>query len=296
MSDTELRAAQLTAHARFRAESQKLDEDLSLPFSQTTEQRIARGKRLSQYKLPEVVETSEEMAARLAARDAQIAAELDAIRNPPLEQKFARIVGEDYAGCRLETFRIGLTAEQLAKGEQQWPQDAMTQAKSVLGRLSKISGSIREAVRSGVGLVLCGAPGVGKDHLAAGMMWAALGAGLTCKWTNGGKFAALAMDQFSDNRQLDKIWLEDWTKPDVLTISDPDGNRQHGLTDHVRDTLYKVVDARVRDGKPTWITINGSDAKVWVERLGARTWDRLVNKAWVLHCNWPGHRKMRGQV
>ncbi len=286
MSDTELRAAQITAHARFQAESQKLDEDLRLPFAQTTEQRIARGRRLSQYKLPEVVETSEEMAARLAERDAKIAAELDAIRNPPLEQKFARIVGEDYAGCRLETFRIS----------PDWTKEATEQAKSVLGRLGKISGSIRDAVRSGVGLVLCGAPGVGKDHLAAGMMWAALGAGLTCKWTNGGKFASLAMDQFSDNRQLDRLWLEDWTKPDVLTISDPDGNRQQGLTDHVRDTLYKVVDARVRDGKPTWITINGSDAKVWVERLGARTWDRLVNKAWVLHCNWPGHRKMRGSV
>lgn len=286
MSDTELRAAQITAHARFRAESQKHDDDLSLPFAQTTEQRIARGRRLAQYKLPDVVETSEEMAARLAAREAQIAADMDAIRNPPLEQKFARIVGEDYAGCRLETFRIG----------PDWPKEATDQAKSVLSRLGKISGSIREAVRSGVGLVLCGAPGVGKDHLAAGMMWEALGAGLTCKWTNGGKFAALAMDQFSDNRQLDRLWLEDWTKPDVLTISDPDGNRQQGLTDHVRDTLYKVVDARVRDGKPTWITINGSDAKVWVERLGARTWDRLVNKAWVLHCNWPGHRKMRGQV
>ncbi len=285
-SDTELRAAQLTAHARFRAESQKLDEDLSLPFAQTTEQRIARGRRLAHYKLPEVVETSEDMAARLAEREAKIAAELDAIRKPPLEQKFARIVGEDYAGCRLETFQIGTD----------WPKEATEQAKGVLGRLGKIRGSIREAVRSGVGLVLCGAPGVGKDHLAAGMMWAAMGAELTCKWTNGGKFAAMAMDQFSDNRQLDRLWLEDWTKPDVLTISDPDGNRQQGLTDHVRDTLYKVVDARVRDGKPTWITINGSDAKVWVERLGARTWDRLVNKAWVLHCNWPGHRKMRGQV
>lgn len=282
----ELRAAQITAHARFQAESQQLDEDLSLPFAATTEQRIARGKRLSQYKLPEVIETSEEMAARLAAREAQIAAEMESLRNPPLEQRFARIVGEDYAGCRLETFQIA----------PDWPKEAATQAESVLRRLRLISGSVREAVAAGTGLVLCGAPGVGKDHLAAAVMWSALSAGLTCKWTNGGKFAASAMDQFSDGRQLDRIWLDDWTKPDVLTISDPDGNRQQGLTDHVRDTLYKVVDARVRDGKPTWITINGSDSKVWIDRLGARTWDRLVNKAWVLHCSWPGHRKMRAEL
>jgi DNA replication protein DnaC len=222
----------------------------------------------------------------LAAREAQIAAELEALRNPPMEKRFARIVGEDYAGCRLDTFQIA----------PDWPKEATAQAESVLRRLRLISGSVREAVKAGTGLVLCGAPGVGKDHLAAAVMWSALSAGLTCKWTNGGKFAAAAMDQFSDDRQLDRIWLEDWTKPDVLTISDPDGNRQDGLTPHVRDTLYKVVDGRLRDGKQTWITINGDKSQVWIDRLGERIWSRLTHKAWVLHCSWPGHRKMRAEL
>lgn len=282
----ELRAAQLTAQARFSADRQKLDDDLSLPFAATTEQRIARGRRLAAYKLPDVVETSEEMAAKLAERERAIAAEIEALRNPPIEQRFARLVGKAYSGCRLDNFQIA----------PDWPMEAREQAGKVLGCLKAVSGSIRDAVAHCRGLVLYGDPGVGKDHLIVGVMWSAMQADMRCKYTNGGKFAALAMDQFGDARQPERIWLEEWTKPDILTISDPDGNRQSGLTDHVRDTLQKVVDARCGLGKPTWITINGHDPGTFAARLSERTWDRLLHKAWLLHCSWPGSRRPRGVV
>lgn len=286
MSD-QLRAAQLTAQARFTADRQKLDEDLSLPFAATTEQRIASAKRRQAYKLPEVVETSEEMAAKLAEREREFEAQVEALRNPPIEQRFARIVGADYAGCRLDNFRI----------EPDWPVEARKAATDVLARLNGISGKVVEAVRSGIGIVLCGAPGVGKDHLQAGVLWAALNAKLSCKWVNGERFAALSLDQFNDaTKRPAREWLKDWTDPDVLAISDPDGNKTQGPSEHVIDSLYGVVDARQREGKPTWVTINGHDQKVWVARLSARTWDRLLHKVWLLHCNWPGSRKPRGVV
>lgn len=282
----ELRAAQITAHARFRAESQKLDEDLSLPFAQTTEQRIARGRRLAQYRLPEVIETSEEMAARLAERNAKIAAELDAIRNPPLEERFARIVGRAYAGCRLDNFVI----------DEKWEPHQRQRATEIIARLGKIANNIEGACEAGVGIILTGEPGVGKDHLIAGVMWYGVKAGLRCKWTNGSAFSSSAQEQFTDARLPERQWMSDWIGPDILTISDPDTNRIDGPTANTLDCLYKVVDARLRDKKHTWITINGSKAETWISRLSPRVWDRLMGNSWPLHCNWPGSRKPRGTV
>lgn len=284
MSD-QLRQAQQTALAQFSADRQRLDEDLSLPFAETAAQRIERARRVARYsgKSPEM---TEELRRKIEERERQNAAEIEAIRNPPIEQRFARIVGKDYAGCRLETFEI----------KPDWSQKAQQQAREVLARLQSVAGSVRQAVAARRGLWLCGPPGVGKDHLVAGVMWAAINAGLSCKWTNGGSFASLAMDQFGDDRQPERIWMQDWVRPDVLTISDPDGNRSTGPTDHVKDTLYKVVDARYREGKPTWITINGTNPAIWKERLLPRIVDRLIHDAWLLPCEWPGSRQPRGVV
>lgn len=261
------------------------DEDLSLPFAETGAMVRARIERARNYG-GKVLELTPEIEQQLRDRDREIERQLDAIRNPPIEQRFARIVGAAYAGCRLDNFVIGLA----------WTEKQRQQAESVLKRLRSCLKDLEAGIRLGRGIVLCGPPGVGKDHLLAGLLWEALTRNCAIAWTNGAKFSASALDQFSEHRVPERQWLERWVEPSVLAISDPDGTREDGLTGHVKQQLYNVLDARIREGKSTWITINGTSPKVWAERLDPRNWDRLAKDAWILHCDWPSGRKPRGEV
>lgn len=233
-------------------------------------------------------EKTPELEARIAARNAVAEQEMRDLSNPSHEKRFAGIVGTAYADCRLETYRT--------TGDERviWTPVETVRAAKIVEQLKSVSSDIRRAVEHGRQIVWYGKPGVGKDHMAAALMWSAFRAGLTVKWINGAKFALLVRDQLNfDSQQPAGLWLRQWTSPDVLTISDPDG--EHGkISGDVREHLYNVVDHRSRDKKPTWITINGTSEQDLSSRLGPRIWDRLRNAAWILNCDWPSGRKPRG--
>lgn len=228
---------------------------------------------------------------RIAAREAEIDREWNDLRNPSYEKRFAGIVGSAYAECRLDNYRT--------TGDERVVWSAMETAKAdrIIEQLAAVGKDIRNAVENyGRGIVWYGKPGVGKDHLAAAMMWHAFRAGLSVKWINGTKFGLFVRDQLNfDTQQPAGLWLRQWTAPAVLTISDPDGE-SNKFSGDVREQLYNVIDARIRDRKPTWITINGSSESDLSSRLGLRIWDRLRQSAWLLHCNWPSGRKPRGSM
>lgn len=240
------------------------------------------GTKAGRTTLPTI---SPEKAAELAKlkreRDKADDEQLRQINSP--EHRFRCIVGRAYADCRLTNFRI-------ADEHGQTIQCAL----KVLNRLKGIADHIDEALKAMRQVVLYGKPGVGKDHLIAGLLWEFLKAGHSVHWANGERFAALVRDQLDyQNKVPDRVWLKQWIDPAVLVLSDPDGEATK-MHDSVKQRLYDVVDARIREGKPTWITINGDNEDHISERLGARIYDRLRQSAWVLHCDWQSGRKPRG--
>jgi DNA replication protein DnaC len=273
------------------------DENLSAPFEPTPAMR-ARSSRasvkgmqlLEQWATRVATMTDEERAAwdsKVADHKRQFDQRLQEIRHPSPEVRFRGIVGDHYAACRLGTFRIGAD----------WSETEKQQATKILGRLQGVADHIEEAVKVGRRLVLHGEPGVGKDHLACGVLWAAVVKGMTCKIVNGSDFAESVMTQADFGfRVSDRDWAERYVNPDVLVLSDPDGKRTNGPNDAVREKLYLVADQRYRRGKPTWVTINGSSPDKFIQRLGAAAWSRFEHEAWVLHCNWPSSRTPRGVI
>jgi DNA replication protein DnaC len=273
------------------------DENLAAPFEPTPAMR-ARSNRatvkgmqlLEQWANRVATMTDEERLAwesKVAEHKRQFDQRLQEIRHPSPEVRFLGIVGDHYAACRLSTFRIG----------DDWTEAEKQQAMKILGRLQGVADHIEEAVKVGRRLVLHGEPGVGKDHLACGVMWAAVVKGMTCKIVNGSDFAESVMTQADFGfRVSDRDWAERYVNPDVLVLSDPDGKRTNGPNDAVREKLYLVADQRYRRGKPTWVTINGSSPDKFIQRVGAAAWSRFEHEAWVLHCNWPSSRTPRGVI
>lgn len=273
------------------------DENLAAPFEPTPAMRArsnrasVKGMQLLEQWATRVAtmppEVREEWDRKVRERDLRIAKEIEEIRHPSPEVRFRGIVGDHYAACRLSTFRIG----------EDWTEAEKQQASNILGRLQGVADHIAEAVKVGRRIVLHGDPGVGKDHLACGVLWAAVVKGMTCKIVNGSDFAESVMSQADFGfRVSDRDWAERYVNPDVLVLSDPDGKRTNGPNDAVREKLYLVADQRYRRGKPTWVTINGDSPDKFIQRLGEAAWSRFEHEAWVLHCNWPSSRTPRGVI
>lgn len=217
-----------------------------------------------------------------AKRDRADREQLATINSP--EHRFRNAVGKAYADCRFSNFRITDKHGQTIQS-----------ALRVVTRLKGVADHIGEAVKAMRQIVLYGKPGVGKDHLIAALLWEAQQAGHSIKWANGERFAALVRDQLDYQSKIpDRVWLRQWIEPAVLSLSDPDGEASK-IPDPVKQRLYDVVDARIREGRPTWITINGDNESHIESRLGARIYDRLRQNAWVLHCDWESGRRPRGE-
>lgn len=223
----------------------------------------------------------EQLVEENRKRLARVDAEMNAPSTP--EGRFAGVVGTAYAGCRLSNFKTtdfnGVT---------------IPKAVEVLHVFQGIADHIDDAIAASRQLVLFGRPGAGKDHLIAGLLWECHQARYSIKWTNGERFAGLVHDQrdFNNHQSVAEL-IRPWITPDVLALSDPDGEATK-ISDPVKQRLYDVIDARIRQGKPTWITINGDTEQDIENRLGARIYDRLRQGAWVLHCDWASRRKPRG--
>jgi DNA replication protein DnaC len=242
------------------------------------------GASIAGIRQPRTIKTTltpEQLAQAKLERDA---AELAWVRsfNDPMH-RFRNVVGKAYAECRFSNFR---TTDKHGQ--------AIQSALRVVNRLKGVAEHIGEAVKAMRQIVLYGKPGVGKDHLIAALLWEAQQAGCSIKWANGERFAALVRDQLDYQSKIpDRVWLRQWIEPAVLALSDPDGEASK-IPDPVKQRLYDVVDARIREGRPTWITINGDNESHIESRIGARIHDRLRQNAWVLHCDWESGRRPRG--
>lgn len=184
-------------------------------------------------------------------------------------------MGRRYQDCTLENFQIADTAH------------AFDAQRTVLAEVQKYAANIVERIKDGVGLVLYGPSGTGKDHLLTGLSRVAVGHELSIKWINGSTLYRTMREGIGDTE--DEL-VQRYMYPAILYISDP-MPPVGSLTPFQASALFAIVDGRYRGGKATWASMNVTDGQEASQRLGAAIADRLRDGAITLCCNWESHRK-----
>ena len=191
-----------------------------------------------------------------------------------------RQVGRRYSGCSLQNFKL---SDEL---------DVSRKQQTALAAVQAYVDTIKERITEGCGLFLFGpAAGCGKDHLLTAVMLETVGRGYGVTWFNGqdlyGQFRDAITNEASERQTADRL-----TEPSVLALSDPippSGD----VTPFQRSMLFRVIDRRYRDRRPTWITANVADRTEADSRFGVQLVDRLTDESLCLPCNWPSHRASR---
>ena len=161
--------------------------------------------------------------------------------------------------------------------------------KQVIERLTKFAECIVDHTSSGNGVILFGPKGTGKDHLMMSMAFAATANHLKVHWVNGADMRGDVRDQ-TRNDELEGDYASRLIRKQILWISDPlpvTGN----LTDAQQDRLFRILDGRYSNLRPTWVTVNVSSRDELEQRLGPQNADRLRDGAVALFCDWPSHRE-----
>lgn len=209
------------------------------------------------------------MEAREKAREAETAAR----KRAAVIQTLAARMGKRYAPTRatLGNFRIEYREQ------------------------AQVRKAIEAIMASGTfdrGILLYGSVGTGKDHLLAALLYAAADAGRTAKWVNGQEVYSRFRDAM-DSKVSEESLIREFTTPDVLGISDPippviDPSRPSAWR---TELLFRVLDSRYRDCKPTWITLNAQSPDDAQRKLSEPVFDRVRHDAVLIPCFWPSFRE-----
>lgn len=230
----------------------------------------------SKTAMADVSQTISEILERASDQDFFRPADCDRILEPERRRAYAALVrriGRRYAACTLANFELYDDKQRAA-----------------LQRIKRFAGELPERIAQGDGLLLFGEPGTGKDHLLAAMSYiAVLEYGFQVEYLTGAELYARARQRIRDD--ADEIdFVEQYRRPHVLVLSDPvppKGEvRQFGV-----ETLQWVVDARYRDRRPTWATLNIVDKADGDAKLAAPLMDRLRHSATCIGCDWESYRK-----
>ena len=218
---------------------------------------------MSAFADPAKVERLAELSAAVEQRRRDIDAADKEQRRQIKENEFTRLVGVEYRDCRLSNFK---------NRPGSW---------NVVERCYQ---TVRESELL-LPMLWIGSVGTGKDHLMASLLYNQWTRGRKIRRDDGSRFTGLIRDQIN-SPQSEEEFLRQFTEPDIWAISDPDGQRKE-ISDHHSEWLLRIIDARVRAGKPTWATINAKNATEVSERLGPRVARRLMDRAVVMWCLWP---------
>jgi len=238
--------------------------------------------RESVSKVQALLTRSPEAIAAQQARDRDEARRLDQQRREHQRQSWNRL--SKRIGRRYEE---GLDCWQFhgEQGDRQRQFHALEQVKDYAAK-------IVENVRSGIGLVLFGAVGTGKDLMLSHLMRTALiDGGFNVEWRNGVDVFGDVRDRMETGGSESRL-VESLCSPHVLAISDP-LPPWGSLTPFQAQILFRVIDRRYRAGRPTWATLNTVDGAEAADRLGQQIVDRLRHDALCLSCQWPSFRKAK---
>lgn len=188
--------------------------------------------------------------------------------------RVAEKVGRRYATCNFSNFEICLTDPEIAQRQA----DAMMRCRDYCA-------DIKDRVAAGVGVILFGTTGTGKDHLLTAMMLGACRAGFQVDWHNGERLMRELWDaRFDEHRSAS--FIESIARPKVLAISDilPWAGE---LSQDESRFVGEILDVRYRALKPTWLTLNVANREELDRRLGPIVTRRFVDEAMSIGCMWP---------
>ncbi|MCA9112226.1 MAG: ATP-binding protein, partial [Planctomycetaceae bacterium] len=152
----------------------------------------------------------------------------------------------------------------------------------------------RESLIIGQNILFVGPCGTGKDHLMHAMAWrcfAPLDGSVTI--VNG---SSLRRDLRSASQEGGETHIiKRLVDTSLLCLSDPvPPSGDAVLTGYQADCLYQIVDSRWRKRRPIWATINlpiGDMRQAAGQILSLPVWDRLIDGALILACNWHSYRR-----
>ncbi len=198
------------------------------------------------------------------------------------EKRFLVARGRRYYDCKVKGFRYHGTEPEKIRQQQ------------VVGQLITYVAEMSTEVDAGRGLLLSGPVGTGKDHFLVALARVAIRRyGYNVRWINGMDLSGAFRDQIGSGG-LEREELSKYQTPDILVISDP-LPIFGGLSDYQASTLYRIIDRRYNDRRPTWCSLNCTGPEEAAKRLGAATVDRLRDGAMSLLCNWGSYRTIGSQ-
>lgn len=163
--------------------------------------------------------------------------------------------------------------------------------RDVVGMVTEWAEGFEQRVKRGEGLVLMGPVGTGKDHLAFGAVARGVSTtGASALWVACRELFGASRDAMSGD-EAERRFVRTYVSPDVLILSDPTPPVGDGLTSWQSDVLFRIVDTRWRSLKPTVVTANFADDRDAENAVGAPTWDRITDRAFVALTNWGSFRK-----
>lgn len=186
--------------------------------------------------------------------------------------------GTRYSDCRIENFQLD--------GDREIAQ----RQRAVLEPLARYTGDIPSVMQSGMGLLLYGPCGTGKDHLMIGAIHKAIDAGIDVLYVYGVQLLNEISSTIGENAKSDlRDIVRKYVQPEILAISDirpPSGN----LSGFHKDCLYQIATQRYKNRKPTWMTVNARNKEQVDTSLSPQVVSRFAHAALTLNCEWPDWR------
>jgi DNA replication protein DnaC len=226
--------------------------------------------------IPDRELSPDEVEARRRAKERLALAQQKADREHRWNQ-LAAIVGERYADCSFDSFQ------------------ANEKQRKAVAAIREYADTLHERLADSESLVLYGPVGTGKDHLALAVCRVAIiEHGRSVLWMNGQEWFGTIRDGMDASVSEQSI-VGRLVGPSILVLSDP-LPPFGALTQHQATMMYRLVERRYARGKVTICTVNVASDEEADQRLGVATWDRLCDRAWKVHCNWPSYRKPAREV